>query len=96
LVKDEFTVSSFLDMTEDWARISDFPSKHETSQDGTITRLIIQHDMGKNYAFLLKEIYRFALEELLNEKTEFELTDNSLVLNVHSKNSESINFGSNS
>jgi transcriptional regulator of met regulon len=86
LLKDEFTVSSFLDMTEDWARISDFPSKHETSQDGTITRLIIQHDMGKNYAFLLKEIYRFALEELLNEKTEFELTDNSLVVNVRSKN----------
>jgi hypothetical protein len=95
LVKDEFTVSSFLDMTEDWARISDFPSKHETSQDG-ITRLIIQHDMGKNYAFLLKEICRFALEELLNEKTEFELSDNSLVLNVRSKNSRSNNIGSTS
>lgn len=96
LVKDEFTVSSFLDMTEDWARISDFPSKHETSQDGTITRLIIQHDMGKNYAFLLKEICRFALEEMLNEKTEFEMTDNSLVLNVRSKNGQSNNIGSTS
>ena len=36
-------------------------------------------------AFLLKVIYRIALEELLNEKTEFELTDNTLVLNVRSK-----------
>jgi hypothetical protein len=85
LLKDEFTVSSFLDVTEDWARISDFPYKHEINQDGTISRLVIQHDMGKNYAFLLKEMYRFALEELLNEKTEFELTDNTLVLNVRSK-----------
>ena len=85
LLKDEFTVSSFLDMTEDWARISDFPYKHEISQDGTISRLVIQHDLGKNYAFLLKEMYRFALEELLNEKTEFELTDNTLVLNVRSR-----------
>jgi len=88
LLKDEFTVSSFLEMTKDWARISDFPYKHEVSQDGIISRLIIQHDLGKNYAFLLKEIYRFALEELLNEKTEFELTDNTLVLNVVSKNSQ--------
>ena len=72
-------------MTEDWARISDFPYKHEINQDGTISRLVIQHDMGKNYAFMLKEMYRFALEELLNEKTEFELTDNTLVLNVRSK-----------
>jgi hypothetical protein len=72
-------------MTEDWARISDFPYKHEISQDGTISRLVIQHDLGKNYAFLLKEMYRFALEELLNEKTEFELTDNTLILNVRSR-----------
>ncbi len=85
LLKDEFTVSSFLEMTEDWARISDFPYKHEFNQDGTINRLIIQHDLGKNYAFLLKEIYRFALEDLLNEKTEFELTDNTLVLNMRNK-----------
>jgi len=84
LLKDEFTVSSFLGMTEDWARISGFPYKHEINQDGTISRLIIQHDLGKSYAFLLKEIYRFALEELLNEKTEFELTDNTLVLNLRS------------
>jgi hypothetical protein len=96
LLKDEFTVSSFLDMTEDWARISDFPYKHEVSEDGTIYRLIIQHDLGKNYAFLLKEIYRYALDELLNEKTEFELTDNTLVLNVISKNSQLDSMGSTS
>src|SRR5256885_562252 len=31
LIRDEFTASSFLDMTEDWARISDFSYKHEIS-----------------------------------------------------------------
>ncbi|MGB8032821.1 MAG: hypothetical protein WCF03_03240 [Nitrososphaeraceae archaeon] len=35
LLKDEFTVSSFLEMTEDWARISDFPYKHEINEDDT-------------------------------------------------------------
>jgi hypothetical protein len=43
---------------------------------------MIQHDLGKNYGFLLKEMYRFALEDLLNKKTEFEMTDNTLVVTV--------------
>jgi hypothetical protein len=53
----------------------------------TLTRrknqsFMIQHDLGKNYGFLLKEMYRFALEDLLNKKTEFEMTDNTLVVTV--------------
>jgi hypothetical protein len=40
--------------------------------------------LGKNYGFLLKEMYRFALEDLLHKKTEFEMTDNTLVINVES------------
>lgn len=84
LIRDEFTASSFLDMTEDWARISDFSYKREISEDGRINRFMIQHDLGKNYGFLLKEMYRFALEDLLHKKTEFEMTDNTLVINVES------------
>jgi len=49
---------------------------------GRINRFIIQHDLGKNYWFLLKEMYRFALQNLLHKKTEFEMTDNTLVVNV--------------
>ncbi|HMH09293.1 MAG TPA: hypothetical protein VK553_01170 [Candidatus Nitrosopolaris rasttigaisensis] len=82
LIRDEFTASSFLSMTEDWARISDFSYKHEISDGGRIHRFMIQHDLGKNYGFLLKEMYRFALEDLLNKKTEFEMTDNTLVATV--------------
>ena len=84
LIRDEFTASSFLDMTEDWARISAFSYKRESSEDGRINRFMIQHDLGKNYGFLLKEMYRFALEDLLHKKTEFEMTDNTLVVNVES------------
>ena len=82
LIRDEFTASSFLDMTEDWARISDFSYKHEISEGARINRFMIQHDLDKNYAFLLKEMYRFALEDLLHKKTEFEMTDNTLVVTV--------------
>ena len=84
LIRDEFTASSFLDMTEDWVRISDFSYKREIIEEGSINRFIIQHDLGKNYGFLLKEIYRFALENLLHKKTEFEMTDNTLVVTVES------------
>ena len=87
LITDEFTASSFLDMTEDWARISDFSYKHGISEGGTINRFMIQHDLGKNYAFLLKEMYRFALEDLLHKKTEFEITDNTLVVTVENNTS---------
>ena len=87
LIRDEFTASSFLDMTEDWARISDFSYKHEISEGGRINRFMIQHDSGKNYAFLLKEMYRFALEDLLHKKTEFEMTDNTLVVTVENNTS---------
>jgi len=60
LIRDEFTASSFLDMTEVWVRISDFSYKREIIEEGRINRFIIQHDLGKNYGFLLKEMYRFA------------------------------------
>ena len=82
LIRDEFTASSFIDMTEDWARISDFSYKREISDGGRVNRFMIQHDLGKNYGFLLKEMYRFALEDLLHKKTEFEMTDNTLVVTV--------------
>ena len=82
LIRDEFTASSFLDMTEDWARISDFSYKREISDGGRVNRFMIQHDLGKNYGFLLKEMYRFALEDMLHKKTEFEMTDNTLVVTV--------------
>lgn len=86
LLKNEFTVSSFLDMTEDWARISDFPYKREVSDDGQITRFMIQHDLGTKYSFFLKEMYRFTLEDLLDKKIEFQTTDNTLLFTVPESN----------
>ncbi|MFZ0512525.1 MAG: hypothetical protein WAM14_13035 [Candidatus Nitrosopolaris sp.] len=82
LIRGEFTASSFLDMTEDWVRISGFSYKREISEGGRLNRFIIHHDLGKNYGFLLKAMYRFALENLLHKKTKFEMTDNTLIVTV--------------
>ena len=39
LIKDEFTAFSFLNMTEDWLRISGFSYKREISEGGSINHL---------------------------------------------------------
>lgn len=77
LLRGEFTISSFLNIVENWSRISAFPYKHEVEND--VHNFIIQHDMGRKYSFLLKEIYRYIVEEMFERKTYFTITDNTVV-----------------
>src|SRR5215469_11296285 len=56
LLKGEFTLTSFLKILENWSRISSLPYKHEINDD--VHNFIIQHDMGRNFSFLIKELYR--------------------------------------
>jgi hypothetical protein len=77
LFRGEFTISSFLNIAETWSRISAFPYKHEINND--VHNFIIEHDMGRKYSFLIKEICRFILEERFETKSEFMITDNTVV-----------------
>jgi hypothetical protein len=77
LFRGEFTVSSFLNIAETWSRMSAFPYKHEISNDEH--NFIIEHDMGRKYSFLIKELCRFILEEMFERKSEFVITDNTVV-----------------
>ena len=43
LLRGEFTLPSFLNILENWSRISYFPYKHEVNNN--IHNFIIQHDM---------------------------------------------------
>lgn len=45
LLSGEFTISSFLNVLENWSRISSFAYKHEVTNE--VYNLIIQHDMGR-------------------------------------------------
>ena len=45
LLSGEFTLSSFLNVLENWSRISSFAYKHEVTNE--VHNLIIQHDMGR-------------------------------------------------
>jgi hypothetical protein len=77
LLRGEFSLSSFLDILETWSRVSSFPYKHELNND--IHNFIIEHGMGKKYSFLIKELYRYILEEMFETKSDFIITDNTIV-----------------
>src|SRR5919197_3223245 len=51
LLRGEFTLTSFLNILENWSRISSIPYKHEINND--IHNFIIQHDMGRKFSFLI-------------------------------------------
>jgi hypothetical protein len=77
LLRGEFTLSSFLNILDNWSRISSLAYKHEVTNE--VHNFIIQHDMGRNYSFLVKEIFRYILEEMFKIKLDFALADNTVV-----------------
>jgi hypothetical protein len=77
LLRGEFTLPSFLNILENWSRISSVPYKHEINND--VHNFILQHDMGRNFSFLVKELYRYILEDMFKIKSDFTITDNTLM-----------------
>jgi hypothetical protein len=77
LLRGEFTLPSFLNNLENWLRISSIPYKHQTNDDSH--NFIIQHDVGRNFSFLIKEFFRYILEDMFKIKSEFAITDNTVM-----------------
>jgi hypothetical protein len=77
LLRGEFTLSSFLNILENWMRISSFAYKHEVTNE--IHNFLIQHDMGRNYSLFMKDIIGYILEEMFERKSEFTITDNTVM-----------------
>ena len=76
LLRGEVTLSFFLYILEVWYRVSAIPFKHEVNDD--VHKVIIEHGMGKNYSFFLKELYRNVLE-MFETKSDFTISDNTVV-----------------
>ena len=76
LLRGEFTLSSFLNILENWSRIYFFAYKHDIIDE--IHNFIIQHNMGRNYSFFM-EILSYILEEMFKIKLDFTITDNTVV-----------------
>ena len=76
LLRGEYTLSSFLNILENYSRISSFAYKHEINND--IHNFIIQHDMGRNYSFFVKEIFQHIFQGIFKIKLDFTITDNTV------------------
>ena len=72
LLRGEFTLHSFLIIIENWSRMSSIPYEREINSD--VHNFILQHDMGRNFSFLVKELYRYIFEEIFEIKSDFTLS----------------------
>jgi hypothetical protein len=73
LLRGEVTLSFYLDTIQNWLRISAIPYKHEVNDN--LHNFIIEHRMGKNFSFFLKE-YNSNILDSLEIKSVFNITDN--------------------
>jgi hypothetical protein len=73
-----FTLDSLLNITETWLRISQMPYRYEI--DGDSYKIIIDHEMGLKYSYLIKEISRYLLEVAFEAKSSCDVTENTVVI----------------
>ena len=78
LLHGEFNLSSFLHILNIWLRITRTPTRFE--HDENKYKIIIRHDMGYKYSYLIKEIFRHVIEERFHEPFHYTITENTLLI----------------
>ena len=76
ILQKEYTVESFLDLIESWARVSNIPFKHEVK--GTLNTCVVYHNMGKNWSLYLGHLYKNVIEELIQKKVSVTTSNNAV------------------
>jgi hypothetical protein len=75
-----FNIASISEIAETWLRIAQMP--HRIEVDGDIHKIIIEHDMGHKYSYLIKEISRYLLEIAFETKSSCDITDNAVIIKI--------------
>lgn len=75
-----FNLASISKIAETWLRIAQMPHRVEVDED--LYKIIIEHDMGPKYSYLIKEISRYLLEIALQTKSSCEVTDNAVIIKI--------------
>jgi hypothetical protein len=73
-----FNLASISEIAETWLRIAQMP--HRIEVDGDIYKIIIEHDMGHKYSYLIREISRYLLEVAFEIKSSCEVTENAVII----------------
>ena len=84
LMKNEYTIKSVLDLLESWIKISDYPYRHEeTNNHQKKHSYVIQHDMGMKVSIYLASLFQFLFDESgQNNMIEFDKTENTLAFTI--------------
>lgn len=84
LMKNEYTIESALNFLESWIKISEYPYRHEETNNGQNKHsYVIQHDMGMKVSTYLASLFQFLLDELAqNKMIEFDKTEHTLAFTI--------------
>jgi predicted DNA-binding protein len=75
-----FTIASLSNITETWLRIAQMPYRCVINGDGC--KIIIEHDMGLKYSYLIEGISRYLLEVAFKAKSSCNVTENTVIINL--------------
>lgn len=80
MLRNEYNITSALDVVETWIRIAGYPYRHDANYSKH--SYTIQHEMGKKWSMYLAEQYRFLFEDFEVKKVKFDITDSVLAFSV--------------
>ena len=75
-----FNLASISEIAETWLKIAQM--SHRIEVTGDFYKIIIEHDMGRKYSYLIKEISRYLIEVAFETKSSCEVTDNAVIIKV--------------
>ena len=75
-----FNLDSVSNIAETWLKIAQMPYRIEINGDGC--KIIIEHDMGIKYSYLIKEISRYLLEVAFEAKSSCDVTENAVIIKI--------------
>lgn len=74
----EFSFSSFLDILNTWLRITQTPRRLDETRHEY--KIVIRHDMGYKYSYLLKEVFRLVMKERFYKSFHHNMTENLILI----------------
>jgi hypothetical protein len=76
MLRNEYNITSALDVIETWIRIAGYPYRHDVNY--AKHSYTIQHDMGRKWSIYLKEQYESLFEDFELRRVHFTVTETTL------------------
>jgi uncharacterized protein (DUF4415 family) len=80
MLRNEYSVTSALDVLETWLKIVGYSYRHEVK--GTEHSYIIQHDMGRKWSLYLSKLFGFIAEDFELPRVDFDESESILSFKV--------------